>query len=1483
MNTAASLASPGTCAVLVGTGRHAPGSALPDLPSVDATLDALQRVLVEVCGLDPGQVRRVPGDAGPQDVVGAVEAAVAEATGTVLLYYVGHGLLGPRDELYLATHGSRSAESVAGAVPYRTLRDLLGEAAGGGVVVLDCCFSGRAAAPADGRPREPYASARPDGSLLLGSASHFALSFAPEDEPYTLFSGRLLRLLEEGDPAGPPWLTWDHLYAALDREFADGPVRPRRRSDGDLGRLAVARNRAYRPDAPPAATPPADVPCPYPGMEAFRVEDSGHFFGREELTGRLLDMVCAPGDRTRAVVLVGASGVGKSSLLRAGLLAALERRHETGRDDTPWPALLLPSPDERPLHALAELWGRATGRGTDDTLGELSAGRFPAPLPGRRPCRLLVVDQFEEVFTRCRDGGELARFLTLLTGDAPGRPRVVLGLRADHYGSALAHPALAHALEHAQLAVRPMNDDALHAAIEEPARAVGLTLEEGLADRLLHDLRQGHRSHREGQEHDAAGPGPGAALPFLAHALRETWLRRSGATLTLAGYQATGGIWHSVTTTTEALYQSLDGAGRQVLREMLLRLVQLTADGTEPVVRRRTGSDALLDGFTPSRQRTGTVVLNRLAEARLVTVDRAEVRISHEALLRAWPRLRRWIEEDRAELLRRQQLEEAADAWESAGRDPAYLYRGTRLAAVDSWAEARVRSLRALDREFLDASRTTARAERDREQRRTRRLKQALTGVAVALCLALLAGGVAFQQRLTAQEQRTQAAYRALMVEAENLLASRPHTAIRLRLAAYRLRPSAETRAAVFDTLARTPFMGSTTTPDFSSPGPNKILAPDGRVLVTHDGEHPGVTLWDVSTGTRQRRLEPILSDCSSEGKNIAFSQDSRIFAAVCGDGMLSLWEVRGGTRIRRTATVRTGLRGMPAGVAFSPDNSLLAVNTGEQLLLWDVRDPAGPERLSVTENESMTGAVAFSSDNRMLATASDSAETDEEQPTGGALWDITDPRRPQRLRSLGASTCQAFLPGGHSLVQCENGAIRILDFSRAERPVRRAQWHTGHRWGVSALAVSPDGTALATGSGDNTVMLWDVTDPDKPRKSMTLAQHEEAVQSLAFGDDGDTLTSMDERTVVRWKLTGSSGVPGRLATVRDPDRAIGTVEFSPQDETLVTVGVDGAVVLWDLSDPARPRKIATATGRTSTVTAVAISADGRTMAGIGSGELLLWDITDRSRPRRAATISLPASAKSLVFTSHGTKLAVGGGERSTIWAGVWDVGDPDRPEKVRSRPGGGGYVSGFSRDGRYVALAYVQERQTWSLDPTLQASLWDTTTPDEYVTLPAGSSISAFAPNGTTLATGDYDDATTVILWDIADPTAPRKIAEAVAEAGNDELTSWIRQLVFHPDGNLLAGISADRTVTLWNVGERTEPHTVTTLPGLVNDLAFSPGGRYLVTAEDHTTTVWDLSGLPAISADPVGTACEIAGGGLTREEWDEYVPGQPYEASCP
>ncbi|MFF2330762.1 MULTISPECIES: hypothetical protein [unclassified Streptomyces] len=1460
------LSAPGVRAVLVGTGIHVRESTLAGLPSVDTTLDDLQHTLLTACGMAPEQLTRVPPHAGAAEVIAAVEEAAA-ADGPVLLFYVGHGLLGPGDELYLATRATRSDRNIAQAVAYRTLRDLLGEPAHGSLVVLDCCFSGRGATPrADGGARQPFASARPPGSFLLTSSSHYALSFAPEGERHTLFSGRLLSLLDAGDPAGPPWLTPDRLHAALDREFADDPrVSPARQSEGTLGSLLLARNSVYRtgdPDPVAPVEPPADLPCPYPGLEPYRTEDSAHFFGREQLAARLIRLVEQQNEDGRVVLVVGASGTGKSSLLRAGLLAGL------AADSPVRPALLLPAPGAHPMRRLAEAWARATGRSADEVRDALADGRFPEPLPGRAACRLLVVDQLEEMFTRCHDPAERAGFVAVLAGDGPGpRPRVVLGLRADHYGSCLDHPELEHALARAQLTVPPLRAGELRAAVEGPAGAVGLVIEKGLTDRLLHDLRAGRSPG------DAA-----AAMPFLAHVLRETWLRRSGVRLTLAGYQATGGIWRSVAATTKELHRSLDEDGRRMMRELLLRLVYLPPDGGAAVVRHRVPLAALPDG---SRE-----IRDLLAGKRLLTVDQDTAQISHEALLRAWPRLRRWIQEDTATLLLRQQLSTAAEEWETAGRDTAFLYRGSRLQAVLDLTEQSVLPER--EGEFLAAAQEVAEREQHRERRRTKLLQRALAAVAVALCLTLVAAVVAVRQQRNAEAQQRVATARALLAEAGNLSESDPRTALRLGLAAHALQPSGDSRHRLFDTLARNPFRGASELPVRTTSGAG--FSADGRTLATKETDPARLSLWDTGRTPVPRTPSARLACGAPEkgGSGVAFGgPGDRLVAAACGADAVKLWDVGGireGVRPRPLATVRVdGPTGAPDTVALSPDGTLLAATGWSTyvargtLVLWSLVDPTRPRRLAVVEGTYErpvdTDQLLFSPDGRLLATV------------GGqtALWDVTAPDRPRFLSPVeAASDAVAFSPDGKRLAAADDRQITLIDISSPRHPEEQRK-RAAHADRVASLAFSPDGRRLATGSWDDTVALWDVSKPQDMTELFRLTGHRYHVDATAFAPDGRSLVSFSgiDGETIRWDMADLQ----QLA-VLGPVAQANKLALSSEGTTLAA-SWGSQVALWDLSDPAKPRRLSAVrppgadadAGVGRSIADVALSGDGTLLAAVDyDRRVTLWSVTDRAHPRFVSTLrgANGGLGPSLAFAPDAPLLVLNDLKRIR----VWDVTDPAHPSETASRSDAPIRAVSFSPDGRHVLV------------PGREIELWDIRSGETRV-LSDGyrypGSVAAFAPAGDAVAAVDSisfsdRDEIPVHLWDARPGRRPGKLGE-VSVGG--PLIPNMRHLVFHPDGALLAGAADDGAVRLWSVADREHPYLAYSFSGhskAVDDVVLGgPRGRTMVTSSGGTGFVWDLGDYPQIAADTIKMACRVAGGGLTRMEWERRVPDAEFRETCP
>ncbi len=448
--------------------------------------------------------------------------------------------------------------------------------------------------------------------------------------------------------------------------------------------------------------------CPYRGLEVFDVEHAPFFFGREALTEWLIVALRASpsGQENRFLAILGASGSGKSSLARAGLVAALKRGALDGSGA--WPIVIL-KPGRNPIEslalALAGLPGGATLiKDTRDLLNIKAFGddqkslHYFARLALREapPSRRLVVlvDQSEEVFTLCEDeAARKALFDNLLYAAtvADGQAIVVLTMRADFYGKCGSYPALAAAMSDHQLLVGPMTEDELRRAIERPALLAGGQFEPGLVEMLLHEV--------EGQ--------PGS-LPLLQFTLMELWQRREGRRLTVAAYRAIGELQGALKNRADNVLGQFDDAQRDLCRRIFLRLTQ-PGEGIEDTKRRASFGELVPAGADPTAVEA---VVRRLADARLITTEgdpktagERSVEVAHEALIRGWGRLRKWIDADRAGLRIHRQLTEAAREWEANRRESSFLYGGTRLAVAREWAKTHRDELNALEAEFLAASR----------------------------------------------------------------------------------------------------------------------------------------------------------------------------------------------------------------------------------------------------------------------------------------------------------------------------------------------------------------------------------------------------------------------------------------------------------------------------------------------------------------------------------------------------------------------------------------------------------------------------------------------------------------------------------------------------------------------------------------------------------------------------------------------------------
>ncbi|MFE7853830.1 helix-turn-helix domain-containing protein [Streptomyces sp. NPDC057403] len=1170
------------------------------------------------------------------------------------------------------------------------------------------------------------------------------------------------------------------------------------RADGELLRLVretapVERGAGHGE----AAGAPA---CPYRGLAAFAPQDAAWFFGRERATAALVERVFQRvGDGP--LLLVAPSGAGKSSLLNAGLVPALRRPGGfpmPGADR--WPVIAL-TPTAHPLDELLERATKVLGSALDLTAARVAEhpevlleavrtrSHDPAPDPdGRRPPPVrpvLLVDQFEELFTLCSDEDERRTFARVLraVSTCPDPAVVVLGVRADFSGHCLELPELAPLFADGLFVLLPMSVAELRESIARPAELAGITLEPGLVPLLLRDA--GLRDEPAGASGAAAPPGtPSGALPLISHALLATWQQREGTTLTVAGYERTGGIQGAVARTAETVFARLYPAEQKSLRRILSRLVHVSDDGTV-ATRRRTGRNALMEQLGDAD--AAAAALDAFVRARLITVDRDTVEITHEALLHAWPRLRDWIHADRAGLLVHQQLAHAAAEWEREHRDPSALYRGTRLDTVRSWAdELDTRSrLGPGEAAFLLASQAEEDARKLLTRRQTR-LKQGLSVLlAVLLGLAVTAGGLAYQQRSAALDQERVARSQALAVQSTSLAGGQPEASMLLAEEAYRADRTPEARGALLSTQAQA---FSARLVGHHGPVNALAFAPDGRLLATA-GAYGTVQL----RRTADHRTVATLA-VPGRVRSVAFSPDGHTLAATSTDGPVRIWD----TARHRLRTLLPAATGGAQSLAFDPRGRTLAVAARDgEVQLWDT----GGDRPTARRLVGHTGRVnslAYAPNGRTLVSGGSDGTV--------RLWD-TDRARP--LAVLKGHTDEvlgvAFAPDGRSVASGGGDrTVRLWDVATH----RATATLTGHSDDVNAVAYTPDGTTVVSAGGDGTTRLWDVR---TGRPAAILAGHTDYVMSVAVNSTGTTLaTGGFDQSVVLWDLRGP------VLTAR-PFTEVSQAAYSPDGRLLATADADHTVRLWDV---ARHRIVTTFTGHRESVSSVAFAPDGRTLASAGSdGTVRLWDIPAH---RALATLTgHTGNVFSVAFAPDGRTLASAGADRTVR---LWDVGTHRQLAVLHGHTDFANDVA-FSPDGRTLASA----------GDDLTVRLWDTAGHRLLATLTGHTGAVrgvAFSPDGRTLASSGNDG--TVRLWDVRHR---RPEASLTGHAGS------VRGIAFSPDGRLLASSGSDRTVRLWDVPGRRPWATLTGHTNAVWGVAFAPDGRTVASSStDGTVRLWDL-----------------------------------------
>jgi WD40 repeat protein/DNA-binding SARP family transcriptional activator len=1175
---------------------------------------------------------------------------------------------------------------------------------------------------------------------------------------------------------------------------------------------------------------------PFKGLQYFDELDSDLFYGREVLTAKLVKRLQ---ESHFLSVIIGASGSGKSSVVRAGVVPALKKGMtlidgSTPPEDSPnWRVHIL-TPTAHPLEGLATELTRdsesvtATATLMDDLMQDpRSLGLF---LGRQKPQRhtLLVLDQFEELFTLCRDEFEREAFIdnlltTIHQDDA--RVTLIITLRADFYAHLAQYPELRDAVAHQQEYIGPMTTEELRRAIEEPAKRAHWAFEPGLVDLILRDV----------------GDEPGA-LPLLSHALLETWKRRAGHTLTLKGYADAGGVRGAISHTAESVYQHLSMAEQTIARNIFLRLTEL-GEGTEDT-RRRATFDELMSNKENAEETSR--VLNQLAEARLITLSENTAEVAHEALIREWHTLREWLNQDREGLRLHRNITEGAQEWELLEHDPGMLYRGARLSQAREWAALHPGVLNAGEKAFLDASDTLEKQEQtEREAQQQRELEAArklaeteraraedqtqsanrlrtrnrvITSVgSIAIILALVAGTFGLQSNQNAAFAQNNAAT-AQVAKAVALNAQ--STAV----AESQIRATQQAVAEANFQQAEAQRLAAEANKLSLSQGSSELIALLAvRSMNTQYTPQGDGTLVAASKLNYPRQL---FVGHSADLTHVAYSPDGKYVLSGSNDKTARLWDARAGKEIQQFVH----MDGVDT-VAFSPDGSYILTSTWDKTTrLWDAK--SGKE---IRQFEG--GGAAYSPDGKTIVTSSDNSVS---------LWDATTgQKRKEFTISDGTLIYYPVLsPDGKYLLAGDSAGIAHLWDIQTDQEVQK---FTGHTSTVFWVAFSPDGKLVLTGSWDGTARLWDMS---TGKELQRFIGHTGIIYCVAFSPDGRYIfTSSIDRTARLWNAQTGQEL-GRFTSAVP----IYSVAISPDGNLLLTGGDDGLPRLWDI----KPKLELPSFIYGDAISALAFSPDGKYMLTAGNRDIVLWD-THTGQKLHEFIGHTDLINYGVAYSPDGKYILSGSWDKSIR---LWDI--QTGKEIYKLVDAGGVNSVAFSPDGKYIATASIGAARLWKSETGEKVSdfsgvdqrTWRVTiSPNgEYVAFSSDDGTRlfevfsgrlirqfigqtdaysvAFSPDGKYLVTGGGDQK--VWLWDV---NTGQNLWQFIGH------TDTIWTVAFSPDGKYVVTASADGTARLWDAQTGQELRRFIGHTAGVENVVFSPDGKFILTgSDDGTAMLWDV-----------------------------------------
>lgn len=1145
-------------------------------------------------------------------------------------------------------------------------------------------------------------------------------------------------------------------------------------------------------------------PAPYKGLESFDSSDSEWFFGRTDFVASLLETVhrvAAGGGGV--VVVLGASGSGKSSVLRAGLATSLDGvRVRSGITD---------------IRAFA-----------DETSDE----------------KVLIFDQVEELWTHAEPETR-ALFLSAVESRIQSGVVAVLGLRADFFSNAIDENVLTQGLVENLVVLGRLQPDQLREVIVEPARKAGMTVDDALLRILLAEMEPAGSMYAHDQ----------GALPMLSHALLATWQSASGSTMTVDDYVATGGLPGAVQQSAENVFRALSEVQKHAARRIFVRLVNIDDD---VLTRRRVARAELL-----RNEGTDTdvdAVIEDFTAARLLTVEEESVSVTHEVLLTAWDRLRRWIDDDRQWHLERRRLTDAAVLWDEGGREPGGVLSANRLASIqESSSEGdREDDLNAVERALLVATRAQLDLRAAQRRRRRRAMKALTAALALVTVMAVTSAIVAFSARADAEFRREEseaALAGQLAFQAERLREVDPALSVQVALAAYELNPTVAARSALLDASAVA--------------APTRFGGVEGEAMTRSDAS-------------------------------------GRLLLTAQADGVVSIRSMAdAGSPV--VGVISMGGRGESRVVATAPFGPIVAVGGTTGTSIFDIDDPTAPRKLAELDAPN-TGMLSFDPSGRWLATGVYRGDV--------TLWKIDSggnfgsPVPVDTLTNPGGVSSVAFAPDGTTIVTGGNArSIRVWDSANRDRPVFDTEPDSS-TYEYRQLAFSPDGTALAAGTTGREVALWTVDSEARLVAQAALPGFDDAVTDVAFSRGGDQIAGVGADSTIRlW-----DAATGELLDALPGGAQLSSVAFGPEDKSVATAGKDGVLRVWplpgpvlgghgdavfinpidadgttlvagvgvrgpglrvwDLADPGaanRGRAPLSGLGGERVDGAAAITADGRTVAGgLVSGGFQLWNVENIDEP---VLLSGPNPAVrtlvgSLSFDAGGDLLAVSPQDSTDV--ALWDVSDPADPRPLSGFDvGDNPVVLGVSPDGTTLAVPTVGDVvELWNIENPAEPSL--RTVLEGFDN---DANVAVFSPDGRTLAAGSADN--TIRLWDVSNPDAPTHLARI------EGLRNAVFSLNFDPAGKrLVAGVDGV-SMWVWDIDDPRNPTVYATLTAYgdrVNDADFGADGQLIYGGGPaRNIRVWHTD--PEVVKKRI---CDAGGMGMTEEEWGRYAPGIAYRELC-